>query len=73
VTIKNNLQNRENHKKRKEMICAFYPVAGHFLFPFLRNWDINKKTLLLETNDRDILCRIISYAGQIIANLAWNF
>ena len=46
-------------------------MAGHFLFPILRNWDKNKKTLLLETSDKDILCRLIALVGQIISNLEW--
>ena len=55
----------------RNFISRFHPVAGHFLFPILRNWDKNKKTLLLETSDKDILCRLIAIVGQIISNLEW--
>jgi len=60
---------RDDHRRPTESTSQFYPVAGTFLFPFLKMWDQNKKTLLLETHDRDILCRMISYVGQIISNL----
>ena len=63
---------RDSHRGAAQTTSRFYPVAGDFLFPLLRNWDVNKKTLLLETNDRDILCRMISYVGLIILNLIWN-
>ena len=58
-------------KSERNFISRFHPVAGHFLFPILRNWDKNKKTLLLETSDKDILCRLIALVGQIISNLEW--
>ena len=68
--LSESIKNVEGRSKGgRNFISRFHPVAGHFLFPILRNWDKNKKTLLLETSDKDILCRLIALVGQIISNL----
>ena len=70
--LSESIKNVEGRSKgERNFISRFHPVAGHFLFPILRNWDKNKKTLLLETSDKDILCRLIALVGQIISNLEW--
>ena len=73
ITNLNNYETNEKtpDSKSHEIISKFHTVAGEFLYPLLCHWDTNKKTLLLETMDKDILCRIISLTGQIISNLEW--
>lgn len=56
-------------KSEKKFKCRFYPAAGSFLFPFLSKWDKNKRTLLLESADKDVLSRMIAFVGQIISLL----